>query len=119
MTKDQFNAAIRHVGTAGATAFTVFAALGTIPQDKAQEIIANIHVITQSLENIFGAASAIFAIVGPALMVVFPKMAATAASLSGQLRSITQNPEVKVEGQIVVPPPVAKDVPSTKVVPKE
>lgn len=115
-TNDQVSAALRHVGTAGATTVGVFAVLGILSPDQVAAVIADIHQITDGLQQTFGGVSKIIIIVGPIAATYFAKGAVMAAGLRRQLKAITNNPDVKIQGQIVVPAPVAKDVPSTQVV---
>jgi hypothetical protein len=117
-TQDQVNAALRHVGTATATAATVFVVLGLLNADQSAAVIADMKDITDGLGQAVGGFSKLLIVVGPVAALWFGKGAVAAASLHRQLTSIVGNPTVKVDGKIIVPPAVADAVPSDKVVAK-
>lgn len=116
--QSQAYAILRHVVTALGTAFTIFGALGLISQDDAQKLLNYIHQISDSLQTIWTAVAGIMVIVGPVIVSLSGKFAATAASLPGQLKSITSNKDVHIPAgsKIVVPESVAVQVPSPQVV---
>lgn len=113
----QLDAALRHVGTAAATGGTIVAALGLVSADEAHSIVNSIQDIGTHVKAIMGDLSAIWIIAGPAAVVWIGKIAASRQSLASQLRSVTTNPAVEVQGKIVVADPaVAAAVPSPQVV---
>jgi hypothetical protein len=115
-TSNQVNAGLRHAGTAGGAVVTVFGVLGLLSQEDAAKVIANLHTLVDSLTLAFGAFSAIVAIVGPVAIGLFVKGAVASASITSQLKAVTTNKTIKIDGQIIAPPDVAKAVPSDKVV---
>lgn len=115
--QSQTSAVARHVVTAAGTAFTVLAALGFLPSDKAQIVVMKLQDLGEHLTAIVGDVGVLVAILGPVAVGFAMKGAALASSLKGQLSSITRNPEVKIEGKIVAPTEVANAVPSPQVVP--
>lgn len=113
----QLNAVGRHVMTSTATVFSVLGILGILPADKAQIVLMRMQDIATHLQAIFGDLTVIWAVAGPIAVVWIAKAAAGAASLKSQLRSVTSNPQVEVQGKIVVDDPaLAAAVPSPKVV---
>lgn len=83
-TENQVNAALRHVGTASASAASVFVVLGFLSPDQAQAIIADMQQIVAGLTQAFGGFSKILIIVGP----VFAGLMATFAAKSGSVGSL-------------------------------
>ena len=116
MTSDQVNAGLRHLGTASVTAVTILGGLGVLSSDQLSSVIDALHQVTGGLEQVFGGVSKLVLVLGPIAAIWFGKGAVTAASLRGQLRSITSNPKAEIRGEIVVPASVAAAVPSDKVV---
>lgn len=113
----QLDAGLRHLGTAAATGGTIVAALGLLSADEAHAVVDKLQDVGTHVKAIMGDLSAIWVIVGPVAAVWMGKMAASSASLRNQLKSVTSNPIVQVQGKIVVSDPaVAAAVPSPKVV---
>lgn len=115
--QNQVSAATRHLVTAGGTAVTILGALALLPADKVADAVTGLQMLGDHLQLVFGDLSKLWLILGPVLIGFAVKGATFAASLKGQLKSITSNPAVKVEGTIVTTPSVAAAVPSDKVVP--
>lgn len=116
--KSQFYALLRHGVTALGTAFTIFGAIGLLSADDTAKLTKALHDAADAAGSLWSAVSVIVVILGPILMTVSGKLAATAASLTGQLKSITNNKEVHIPtgSTIEVPASVAAAVPSAKVV---
>lgn len=115
-TSGQVNAGLRHLGTAGVTAATLLGALGVLNADQVTSVVASVHQVMDGLTQTFGGISKLVLVLGPVAALWLGKGAVAAASLHSQLKSIVSNPNVQVEGKIVVPAKVADAVPSDKVV---
>jgi hypothetical protein len=115
-TSDQVNAGMKHVGTIGATVFTLAAAVGFIPQNQVADLTADFHEVVDGLTQAFGGFSKLALIIGPIAAIWFAKRAVNSQSLTHQLTSVTSHADVKIEGKIVVPADVANAVPSEQVV---
>lgn len=114
------NAALRHVGTSVGTLVGVFAALGAINPDQANEVVTASHQVMDGLYQTYSGLSKIAIVAGPAFAGVMAWMAARSGTVKGLLQTLTKKEaqgQIQIQGQIVAPPEVAKDVPSTKVVP--
>ncbi len=117
-TGPQVDATMRHVYTSGATVFTVLAALAIMPADQVQPAIDALHKVGDDVKALMGDLSALWIILGPIVIGFVAKAAAFSASLRSQLKAVTQNKQVQIEGKIVVPADVAAAVPSPQVVSK-
>ena len=116
----QLNAVLRHGGTVAATTVTVFTTLGMLSPEDSAKLITNLHSLVDGLQQAVGAFYGIIAIVGPIAIGLFAKFAAASASITGQLKSVTSNPQVKIDpGAIQAPAEIANAVPNDKVVPLE
>jgi hypothetical protein len=109
-------AALRHGGSYAGGILTAFTVIGVLPADQASAAVADIQQIVDHLAAAFGAFSNLIVIIGPAFTLLFAKVAATSASLRSQLTSISSNKDVKIRGEIQVPPAIAAAVPSPQVV---
>src|SRR5271165_2094015 len=98
-TSEQVSAAMRHVGTATATATAMMALLGVLNQDQVQAVVVDVHQITDGLQQVFGGASKLVVLLGPIAALYFGKVAFASASLRSQLKSITTNRKVEIQGQ--------------------
>lgn len=116
--QSQADALLRHGMTAGATAITILGGIALIPADQATAAVQALQNIGDDLHKLFGDAAVLWGILGPVIMAFVAKWTLAASSLKGQLTSISRNPTVDIDGKIKVPPPVAAEVPSDKVVPK-
>jgi hypothetical protein len=119
--QNQVAAGVRHLVTAGGTAFTILGALAFLPPDKAQMAVEKLQMIGSDINKLTGDLSALWIIIGPAVMLWMGKIAVGSASLKSQLKSIARNPAVQIppESKIIVPPPVAAAVPIPQVVPPQ
>lgn len=131
-TQNQVNAVMRHAYTAGGTLFTILATLALIPQEKVAALMTSLHQIGDAVNQITGALSAMWIILGPLAIGLAAKGAAFAASFRSQLKSVTSqaalpsNLEQKKEMisatanlpevEKVVSPPLATSIPNDKVV---
>lgn len=117
--QNQTSAAVRHLVTAGGTAFTILGALAMLPPDKVQGAINGLQAVGTDINKLMGDLGALWLIVGPVAITFAVKGATFAASLKGQMRSIVRNPavDIKPQSKIVVPPTVAAAVPIPQVVP--
>lgn len=116
--QSQFYAVLRHGATAFGTAFTIFGALGLLSQEDVAKLMMALHDASGAAQTLVTSVTTIALIVGPVIIGLSGKFAATAASLTGQLKSITSNKDVVIPpgSKIIVPPAVAAAVPSPKVV---
>lgn len=112
------NAVLRHVGTMGATAVTIFATLGFLSPDNAQAVLADIQQVIAGLKQAYGGFSNLVIVIGPAFAAAMAWFAGNSSTLKTLLNRVTTDNNIKIEGQIVAPPEVAKAVPSDKVVPQ-
>lgn len=117
--QNQVSAAIRHLVTAGGTAFTILGAFALLPADKVQPAIEGLRAVGDDVNKLMADLGSLWLILGPVAIGLAVKGATFAASLKGQLRSIARNPAVDIKPQsvIVAPPEVAKAVPIPQVVP--
>lgn len=117
--QNQTSALVRHAVTAGGTAFTILGAFALLPADQVEPAITALRVIGDDVNKLTGDLGALWLIIGPVAIGLASKGAAFAASLKGQLTSITRNPAVEIPpgSKIIAPAEVADAVPSSKVVP--
>lgn len=117
--QNQTSAAVRHLVTAGGTAFTILGAFAVLPADQVTAAVGHLQDIGTDINKLMGDLGALWLIIGPVAIGFAVKGATFAASLKGQLRSIARNPAVDItpQSKIVVPPPVAAAVPIPQVVP--
>jgi len=78
-TENQVNAALRHVGTAAASAASVFVVFGFLTPEQAQSVIADMQDIVGGLQQAFGGFSKLALLLGP----IFTTLMATYAAKSG------------------------------------
>jgi len=83
-TENQVNAALRHVGTATASAASVFVVFGFLTPDQAQAVIADMQQIIGGLQQAFGGFSKLALLLGP----IFATLMATYAAKSGTVISM-------------------------------
>lgn len=116
--QNQVSAVTRHGVTAIGAGITILGVLAFLPADKAQAALMKLQEVGDDITKLTGDLSALWVIIGPALILGMGKLAAGAASLKGQLRSIARNPAVDItpQSKIVVPPTVAAAVPIPQVV---
>jgi hypothetical protein len=114
----QVDAAMRHVYTSGASVFTVLSVFALLPSDQVQPAIDALHRLGDDIKALMGDLSALWIILGPVVIGFVAKAAAFSASLRSQLKAVTQNKQVEIKGEIVVPKDVADAVPSPQVVSK-
>lgn len=116
--QSQGYALLRHGVTALGTAFTIFGGLGLLSQDDVAKLMMALHDASGAVQTLVTSVMTIAVIVGPVIVGISGKFAASAASLPGQLKSITNNKDVHIPpgSKIIVPPAVAAAVPSPKVV---
>lgn len=112
----QVDAGMRHVYTAAGTVFTLAAAVAIIPQDQVQPALDALHQIGDGVKQIMGGFSALWVILGPVVMGFAAKRAMGSATPTAQLKAVTSNPDIKINGTIEAPAAVADAVPSNKVV---
>lgn len=97
---------------------TVFATLGVMDADHAKQLVDGVHQFMDGLGQMITGGKLIVAAALPTIGMVVAKFAGLSSLLRNRLKSITEDPKVKVEGQIVVADPaVAAAVPSPQVVP--
>lgn len=109
-------AATRNYVSAAAGAGTIFAVLGLIDADQAKGLVDGAQQFMDGLGQMVGGAQKVLIIVGPIGLAVCAKIAGLSATLKGRMKSITADPQVKIEGKIIVPPEVAAAVPGNQVV---
>lgn len=117
-TAPQVDATLRHVYTSVATIFTMLSVLAIVPADQVQPAINALHRVGDDVKALMGDLSALWIILGPIVIGFVAKAAAFSASLRSQLKAVTSNKQVQIEGKIVVPADVAAAVPSPQVVSK-
>lgn len=98
----------------GATGVVV--ALGVIDADTAKGVVDAAQQMMDGLGQVIGGAKKMYVLLLPAASIALAKYAGLSATLKNRLASITTDPKVKIEGQIVVPADVAAAIPSMKVV---
>lgn len=111
-------AASRNYASSLAGAVMVVTFLGAVDHDTANSMVAAFQQMMDGLGMVVGGAKKLYILAAPIVIGIIAKYAGNAGSLKGRLLSITADPTVKIEGQIVVPAEVAAAVPSTQVVSK-
>lgn len=114
----QVYAALRYAGVITGVVVTGAATLGALPADTAAAIVTSAQKVISDTQTLIGDAWALAVLVAPVITVWLVKIGVSSASLTKQLKSITSNSDVQIEGQIKVPANVADAVPSDKVVAK-
>lgn len=114
----QVDAGMRHVYTAAGSIFTLLAAVAIIPQDQVQPALNALHQIGDGAKQIMGGFSALWVIIGPVIMGLAAKRAMGSATPAAQLKAVTSNPDIKINGTIEAPLAVAAAVPSIQVIAK-
>jgi ABC-type transporter Mla subunit MlaD len=111
--------ALRHVGTAGATAATIFGVLGLLTPDQVATFTAAMKEVMDGLQQTIGGISKLVVVLGPVFAALMAGLAGSSATLTAQIKSVLANKNVELKGTLEVPPAVANSVPSPQVVPKE
>lgn len=127
---DQVGSGLRHVYTAGGTAFTLMAGLALMPTEQVQPALDALHQIGDGIKQIMGGASALWAIVGPVIIGFAVKAGVMKSSFASQLASVTKqasNGDTAARNQMIaatttipavekiVAPTVSSEIPSAKV----
>lgn len=89
MESNQVNTALRYLGSAGATAFTIMGALAIIPADSSKELITQLHILGDSLGTAYGALTKMWVILGPVAFIWLTKMGVNSSSVKGLLGKLT------------------------------
>lgn len=108
---------LRHVGTAGGTAVAIFSTLGYLSPADAKATLAALHQTMDGLQQAVGGVSKLVLVLGPAVAALMAGLAGASSTLRAQLKNLTDNKQVKVNGTIEAPPAVAAAVTSPQVVP--
>ncbi len=136
----QINVGLRQAAQYAAGGASVLVALGAIPADSAQNLIAGVGQIVDGLNQIVHGFGTVTAVLGPVVAGVLGKIAlsrstpkAQGAALSAAaqddhspnaqdaktaiLKAVTElPPEIKIPAPIIAPPEIANAIPSNKVV---
>lgn len=112
-------AVTRHAVTFGSGILTFLGLLAFLPADQVTKGVALVQDIGTHAQALVGDIAALIPIITLGVGGFSAFRAKVAASLPGQLKSITSNPAVKIPqgSTIEVPPAVAAQVPSLQVVP--
>ena len=117
--QNQINTAFRYAGSAVAWAGGAFVFLGVLSPDQSSALIADMHQITDGLQQAIGGVSKAVVVIGPVIGIYLAKVGYSSGNLPNILKTLTsQHPEAQIQGQIVVPADVAAAVPSAQVVSK-
>jgi hypothetical protein len=87
-TENQVNAALRHVGTATASAASVFVVLGFLSPEQAQAVIADMQQIVDGLQQVFGGFSKLLIVIGPVFATVMAGFAAKSGGAANLVASV-------------------------------
>lgn len=112
-------AVVRHAVSYGSGFLTFLGLLAFLPADQVAKGVALMQDMGTHLQALIGDVAELIPIIITGVAGFSAFRAKVAASLPGQLKSITTNPAVKIPAGnvIVVPPAVAAAVPSPQVVP--
>lgn len=127
----QVNAGLRHVYTAGASAFTVLATFALISPEQSQDLLNALHQVGDGVKSVFGGLSKMWIILGPVGAGLAAKGAVSSAGLKSQLASVLKAaltsdeakkevlqklPEMPGVQAVVTDAATARQVPNDKVV---
>src|ERR1700674_464231 len=105
-TSDQVMSVTRHVATFLGGAVVMFGVSTKVSPEQVAAIINSMGTLVNDFVLLCGALTPVVAAI----------YAAKSASITSQLKAVTTNPDVKIQGQIMAPADVAAAVPSAKVV---
>ena len=105
-TSDQVMSVTRHVATFLGGAVVMFGLSTKVSPEQVAAIINSMGTLVNDFVLLCGALTPVVAAI----------YAAKSASITSQLKAVTTNPDVKIQGQIMAPADVAAAVPSAKVV---
>jgi hypothetical protein len=120
-TSNQVSAVLRYATNSAASVGGVLVIMGFLSPDQSAALLADLHQITDGLQQAFGGFSKASALLGPIIVIWVAKMGYSASSLSSILKTVEKNGGT-IKGVVELPAPIAavvqKAVPTITVVPK-
>src|SRR5258706_13271169 len=92
---DQFNVALRYIGTSLGTLFTIFGAMQFVTSDQVAQLTVAIHDFNESVLSAYGALTKMWIILGPAGVVILARLGVKSSSVQAigqKLLSIATSP---------------------------
>lgn len=108
----------RSLGVVAATGTSVLVVLGGLDASTQQGVLQGVNQFIGGAENMIGGGAKVIYIIGPIIVTGLIHLGVSAQSLTSILQKLTTTYKdlAQIDGKIVVPPEVAKSVPSHQVV---
>jgi hypothetical protein len=81
---------LRYLGTSAATAFTIMGALSIVTPDQAQQLVAALHQLNDSIVSGYGALTKMWVILGPVAGVWLTRVGISSGTVQGLIANLLQ-----------------------------
>ena len=116
--QNEVTTALRYAGSAAVWSGGALVFLGVLSPEQSTALIADVHQMTDGLQQAFGGFSKAIVLIAPIVGVYLAKVGVTSSSLTNLIKKVIGNDKVQLDGKLIVPSEVANAVPSEKVVAK-
>lgn len=101
MASNETKVGLRYLGTSAATAFTIMGALSIVTPDQAQQLVAALHQLNDSIVSGYGALLKMWVILGPVAGVWLAKVGINSSTVQGMIASLLKKAQGPVSADSV------------------